>query len=142
MRFFKIAVFFFFLLTQVQGETFAFAQEFSYHRQWQNTFEQAKKKKKPLMVLFVTKTCPWCKKLENQVLSKPEITDFLQKNFILVLLDKDSDAFPSYLEVQVVPTIYFVDAQKEKDFGAIIGYKNKEEFFELIQKAAKRFKGQ
>lgn len=142
MRFFKISIFFFFLLTQVQGAHFAFAQDFSYQRQWKSAFEQAKKKQKPLMVLFVTKTCPWCKKLENQVLSKPKINDFLQKNFILVLLDKDRDAFPEYLEVQVVPTIYFVDPKKGKDFGAIIGYKNKKEFFDLIQKAAKRFKEQ
>lgn len=139
----KILKFFAFLTLfclYVQADSFPFAKNFFYERNWQSALSKAQQKKQPLMVLFVTKTCPWCKKLENQVLSKPAINDFLHKNFTLVLLDKENDTYPASLQVDVVPTLYFVDSKTQKPFDAIVGYKNKNEFFDLIKQTLKNFK--
>lgn len=139
----KILKFFAFLalfFVYAQANNFHFADKFSYEKSWQSAVTKAQKDKKPIMVLFVTKTCPWCKKLENQVLSKPIINDFLHKNFTLVLLDKENDTYPASLQVDVVPTLYFVNSETLKPFDAIIGYKNKNEFFDLIKQTLKNFK--
>lgn len=140
MKILKITLLFLLLSTQMYSANFAFARKFSYEQQWQSAFEKATKEQKPMMVMFVTSTCPWCKKLENQVLSKPAINEYLHKNFVVVLLDKDHDAYPSYLEVDVVPTLYFVNAKTQKPFEAIVGYKNKDEFLTLVKQIFTDFK--
>lgn len=114
-----------------------FADEYSYTKNYQNALEKAKATNKPMLILFVTTTCPWCKKLENQTLSKEYINSFIQKNFIPLILDKEKDTFPKYLDPQVVPTIHFVNPKDEQSFDQIVGYKPHKEFFELIQKAHK-----
>ncbi|DAB32305.1 MAG TPA: hypothetical protein CFH79_04575 [Sulfurospirillum sp. UBA11407] len=119
-----------------------FAKDFSYMQNYQKAKEKSLHVNKPLLVLFVTTTCPWCKKLENQTLSKEHINEFIHKNFIPVVLDKEKDTYPQFLQPKVVPTIYFVDTKKEKSFGEILGYKNKSDFYELLQKASLRAKEQ
>lgn len=117
--------------------TFSFAFSNEYGVDFKNALEKAKATNKPMMILFVTTTCPWCKKLENQTLSKEYINSFIQKNFIPLVLDKEKDTFPKYLDPQVVPTIHFVNPKDEQSFDQIVGYKPHKEFFELIQKAHK-----
>lgn len=119
-----------------------FAKEFHYLQNFQQAKEKALHVNKPLMVLFVTTTCPWCKKLENQTLSKEHINAFIQENFIPVILDKDKDAFPSYLKPKVVPTIYFVDSKKDSSYESILGYKKRDEFYLLLQNVLKKYKEQ
>jgi thioredoxin-related protein len=116
-----------------------FANEYTYSTNYQESLSKAKISNQPLMILFVTTSCPWCKKLENQTLSKEYINSFVQANFIPLILDKEKDTFPKHLEPQVVPTVHFVSPKNEQSFGQILGYKPHKEFYELLQKAQKRY---
>lgn len=124
-------------LTYASNEEFA--KEFSYSTSYKAALLKSKETHKPMMILFVTTSCPWCKKLENQTLSKPRIDGYIQKNFTPVILDKELDTFPKSLDPQVVPTIYFVNQKDEKQFSQIIGYKAQKEFFELLKKAKSHY---
>lgn len=117
-----------------------FAQTYHYQTSFQEAKEKALATKKPLMLFFVTTSCPWCKKLENQTLSKEAIDTFIQTHFIPVILNKDTDAFPKFLNPVVTPTIFFLDAKADKPYYDIIGYKSAAEFSELMQEANTLFK--
>jgi protein disulfide-isomerase len=62
---------------------------------WQTNFDQAKKmaleKKEPIMAVFTgSDWCPWCMKLEKEVLTKDEFKDYAKTSLVLFLAD-----FPS-----------------------------------------------
>lgn len=49
----------------------------------------AKKENKHILVDFYTDWCVWCKKLESEVYSKPEIIKFMNDNFVAVKLNPE-----------------------------------------------------
>ncbi|MDD3344408.1 MAG: thioredoxin family protein [Sulfurospirillaceae bacterium] len=118
----------------------SFASQYNYLTSYQEARAKALQTHKPLMILFVTTSCPWCQKLENQTLNKDEVNDYVQFHFVPVLLNKDIDTFPEVYDPFVSPTIFFVDAAKETKYAEILGYKPSSEFFELLQKAHNTYK--
>lgn len=118
----------------------SFSQEFAYLSSYKEAHAQSLKNNKPLMILFVTTSCPWCQKLKHQVLKKEEVNAFIHNAFIPVMLDKESDAFPKDLMPFAVPTLSFVGAKKEQEFFKIIGYKPLEEALTLLKRAKAKSK--
>ena len=110
-------------------------KEYAYLGNYAQAVEQSIKTGRPMMVLFVTKVCPWCKKLEKQTLKKAPINTMIQSHFIPVILDKESDLFPKELDPPVVPTIHFIKGAQVEPFDTIYGYKSTTEFMELLNKA-------
>lgn len=126
--------------------TFSFAAEdsFSIEFEYETTFLSAQQKalavNKPMMILFITASCPWCQKLKHQVLSKDEISGLVQNTFIPVMIDKESDYFPEHLMPFAVPTLTFIDPKTQQPFFKIIGYKPLEEATKLFQEAKRKAK--
>ena len=118
----------------------SFEKQYHYFTSYQEAHTKAVETHKPLMVLFVTTSCPWCKKLENQTLKRESINSFIQAHFIPVFINKDADAFPKFLSPVVSPTLFFVEPKEEKQFYDIIGYKSAVEFLELLQEADATFR--
>ena len=94
---------------------------------WTTNFEaaqiQAKKEKKALLVDFTgSDWCPPCKKLHQEVFSKPSFIKEAQKNFILVELDfprkvkishdlkKQNESLAKKYKVRGFPTVLLMDA--------------------------------
>lgn len=126
-------------LLLMSGVSFAsedtFSKDFSYLSSYKEAHEKSLKSNKPLMILFVTTSCPWCQKLKHQVLKKEEVNTFIHNAFIPVMLDKETDAFPQELLPFAVPTLSFVGVKKEKEFFSIIGYKPLDEALNLLKQA-------
>lgn len=112
-----------------------FAHEQGYLTSYKEAHAKALAEHKPLMILFVTTSCPWCQKLKHQTLKKEDVSTIVQRSFIPVLLDKETDTFPDTFMPLVVPTIMFVEPKKEEKFFEILGYKPLTEFLELIRQA-------
>ena len=60
--------------------------------EWMTDFpkaqEKAKKEKKWIMMDFTgSDWCPWCIKLEEEILSKPEFVEFAKKHLVMVYVD-------------------------------------------------------
>ena len=100
---------------------------------WLTSFSQAqeiaRKEKKALFILFTgSDWCPWCVRLHDEVLTRPEFQEYARKKLVLVLVDfprkkgqtpeqkKANQALAQKYEVQGFPTVLLTDAN-----GSIIG---------------------
>jgi thioredoxin-related protein len=117
-----------------------FANKMNYELSYETALSKAKNANKPIMMVIGTKTCPWCRKLENQTLKKDIINDIVSDKFIPLSITRDVDIYPKQFKAKVVPTIFFIDPKNEKSFHISLGYKNKKDFKEEIEKAIKNFK--
>lgn len=115
-------------------------ESLGYSQGYAQALQKAKKANKPMMLVISTKTCPWCRKLENQVLRKEVINKEVQKNFVGVGLERDDDSYPTNFSPAVVPTVLFVNPHNEKVFYDSFGYLPKKEFSKVIEEAKKKFK--
>lgn len=111
-----------------------------YSQDYAHALEKAKKSNRPMMLVISTKTCPWCRKLENQVLKKDEINKNVQENFVGVGIERDDDIYPSHFKPEVVPTILFVDPRSEKVFFESYGYIPKKEIILVLKESTDKFK--
>ena len=110
---------------------------------WENSldeaFTKAAREKKPLMVMVKSVHCRWCKKMLHHTLENESISKRLKK-FVLVRVDKESDDARSELpEVEFVPTIFFMTAQK-RVLERVTGYFNVGDFNSWIDDAEKDLK--
>jgi thiol:disulfide interchange protein len=106
---------------------------------WKKDFDsalvEAKEQKKFVMVDVYTDWCVYCKKLDSEVYTNPEVAKYLAEKFVVVKANAEDkaqgeafctkfDAFGAY------PTILFFDSKnaKEKPVARIAGYLAPTEF--------------
>lgn len=104
---------------------------------WIKSYEEAKKialkERKPMMVDFYTDWCGWCEKLDKDVYSDPEIIKF-STNFVCVKVDAEkNEKLAERFSVSGYPTVLFLD-WNGKEIERIVGYTEKKEFLEKMQK--------
>ena len=112
----------------VQEKTFSWIEDFDQAK------AAAKESGKPIFVLFTgSDWCPWCVKLESEVLAKPEFEAYAKENLVLFKADylrgkpmpanlkPKNDALKEKLAVQGFPTVILMD-KEEKVLGRT-GYK-------------------
>lgn len=96
---------------------------------WQTKFEEAqkiaKKEKKAIFALFTgSDWCPWCVKLDDEILKTKEFVDYANKNLVLVYVDfprktklPEADQeynktwMKKYPEVKGYPTVVLMDSE-------------------------------
>jgi len=88
---------------------------------YDKAFKIAKNENKVVFILFTTTYCRWCTKLRETTLKDPEIIKRLNKDFIVLLLDKNYSKYPSKYTIKAVPSIYLTD-KNEEIFTSIVGY--------------------
>jgi thiol:disulfide interchange protein len=93
--------------------------------------ELAKAENKPVMVDFYADWCGWCKKLDREVYSDPEVVR-LSGDFVNIKVNTDVDRrTPSVYRVSGLPTVYFLDPEG-KVISQIVGYRNKDVFAKVM----------
>jgi len=118
--------------TAVSHEDFAKAMQ--YETEYQSALVKAKKAKKPLMIFMTTSYCPWCRKLESQILAKEDINAKIQQKYVPVMLNYDLKKFPKqFAEVNITPTLYIVDSETEKIEEQFVGYNNRGAFLHIVK---------
>jgi len=112
----------------------SFAKEMKYETDYKAALEKAKKANKPLMVFMSTSYCPWCRKLESQILAKEHIDRKIHEKYVPVMLNFDEKKFPEYLtKVRITPTLYIVNPKSEKIEEKVVGYNNRSAFLHLLK---------
>ena len=93
-----------------------------------------KKLNKPTMIHFTTTWCGWCRKLEKEVYTVPEVIE-MSRNFVCIQVDGDKlpEACAHY-KVRGYPTIVFTDA-KRNEVHRIPGYMPAEGFLAQMKAA-------
>ena len=111
-----------------------FAKVMKYETDYAIALAKAKKEKKSLMVFMSTSYCPWCRKLESQVLAKEHIDKKIHEKYVPVMLNYDEKKFPENLaEIKITPTLYIVDFKSGKIEEKIVGYNNRSAFLHLLK---------
>jgi thioredoxin-related protein len=104
--------------------TLSFANKdsnFTIFNSYKDALKVAKEEKKPLFILFTKENCRWCKKLKSDLLENSNLKDRLQKEFIVLFLDKNIDKFPKSYNINGVPSVFLV-SEDEDIYTEIIGY--------------------
>ena len=68
---------------------------------------------KPIMIDVVRTGCHYCSKMEKNVFEDKEMAKWIEKRFIPVKLDLDTDRLPLGITVMFTPTFYFVNSKQE-----------------------------
>ena len=102
---------------------------------WSQSYEVGMKvaqmEQSPILLFFSASWCPWCRKLEQEVLVQPQVASELRK-FICVKLDvdKNRDVALAY-GIRSLPRIIVVNTYGEI-IGDWLGYRDTKEFLQLI----------
>lgn len=142
-RLFKFTILAFAFIGQLFAASSEFTSTMKYETNYEIAITKAKKEKKPVMLIISTVSCPWCRKMENQTLKKPDINALIHENFIPVALNRDEDEYPADFKPQYSPTVLFINPNTNDYFDQSIGYKPHQKFLETLHDAivnSKRYK--
>ncbi len=100
---------------------------------------QALKEKKPLMVVFSTEWCGYCRKLERETFPDAKVRE-LGKKFVKVKVDGDKErAIAEQFGVSGYPTIVFFSPDGKGQPRYLPGYLPPKEFSEVLEMAIQTY---
>lgn len=81
----------------------------NYHEYGQEAFDLAKRENKPIFIVLSAVWCFWCKLYEQRTLEKPDVSRFLNRNFINIFVDLDQrqDLQHLYVKKGIPTTVIF-----------------------------------
>ena len=111
-----------------------FAKDMGYETNYKTALEKAKKEGKKLMIFMTTSYCPWCRKLENRILSQNDIDAKIKEKYIPVMLNLDKDSYPEqFAKTRFTPILYIVESKDEKILHKFVGYSSRGEFLQVLK---------
>jgi len=99
----------------------------------------AQKEHKLVMIFVEGKTCGWCKKMKRRTLSDESVDKRLQSYIAVKVFRENKEDIKDLPEIQAVPTIFFMTAQK-KILESVVGYYIVEDFISFINDVEKQVK--
>jgi len=112
-----------------------FASQMEYETDYKKALQRAKKEGKKLFIFMSTSYCPWCRKIENRLLSKVDINKKIKEKYVPVMLNFSRKNFPKqFREINLTPTLYIVNPKTEKIEHQFVGYSSKDEFLHALRK--------
>ena len=123
MRFFLLFVL---LFGSLQANIFEdykdFARLMKYERNYDAARAKALKEKKLLFVLYVKDGCPFCSRLEEEVLTDRHVRKYINENFVPAIINEYDKGYPKFLYSYIAPVSYVIDPKTNKVLKKIIGY--------------------
>jgi thiol-disulfide isomerase/thioredoxin len=117
----------------VSHETFA--STMGYETNYEIALKRAKKEKKSLLIFMTTSYCPWCRKLENRILSQNEIDAKITSKYIPLMLNLDKNTYPKqFAKTRFTPILYIVNSKDETISHKFVGYSSRGEFLHILKK--------
>ena len=116
-----------------------FANKMGYIKDFNKALKKANKEKKYIMVVADADACPWCRKLEENILTLESVDKIIKSKFIPALINVDSKGEPKNLKkLKTTPIIYIVDPRDKSIKAKFIGYPNAKNFIDSIVNGAKK----
>lgn len=79
------------------------------------------------------KTMAYETEYEKALVDK-SVDSAIKSKYIPLIINKEEKKFPAYLTTPIVPTTYFINPHKEEILHQSVGFSNKIEFLNLLQK--------
>jgi thioredoxin-related protein len=109
------------LLAGTLFSTILFAGELAWQKDIATAFDKAQKENKIVMVMVEGEHCRWCKKMKHRTLSDDSVVKRLKSYVVVKVMREDTEAVKDLPEIQGVPTIFFLKANKEL-VKSVVGY--------------------
>ena len=97
---------------------------------------RAKREGKLIMIKATSPYCHYCKQMDREVLSDPEVVAILKKDFIPVAVDVYKEPLPLGLKYKFTPTFFFIDGSA-KVRKIVPDAFSKEDFIHLLKEIRK-----
>jgi len=111
-----------------------FAKVMGYETNYKTALDKAKKEGKELFIFMTTSYCPWCRKLENRILSQNEVDKKIKSKYIPLVLNLDKDSYPKQFgKTHFTPILYIVNSKDENIEHKFVGYSKRGEFLEVLK---------
>lgn len=94
--------------------------------------ELAKQEDKIIMIRGILPYCKWCIKMDREVMVEKEVVEALIKDFVVVKTDVALEKLPLGMKSLGTPSFYFISKDGETVIAQIQGYRDKQEFLELL----------
>jgi len=111
---------------------------------WQPNYstakEVAKKNGRPMLIVLVSHTCRWCRKLENRTLQNPKVVDYVNKFFVPVMVYRGEGNYPDFIRSSMVPTTFFLTPNEKMIMQPSPGYWEPIDYMSDLSLAIKKFK--
>ena len=115
---------------------FAVANQLTIFHSYQNSVYKAKKADKLILVMMSYKGCPVCNYMRDIVFERPNVLDYLNKHYLVVIKDIERGRYPQRFSVVDSPTFFFIDPKTGKDrIEKKVGGFTPETFLSFLQKA-------
>lgn len=116
------------------------ANEIKWIHSYKDAVELSRKENKSIYLLITTKSCPWCRKLENETLKDPLVVEKISKNYIAVEVTRGEGDYPSEkLKAKMVPMNYFLDSN-ESIVNNTPGFWEVEDFLSILDDVKRKTK--
>ena len=119
-----------------------FAKRMDFEREYKTALTKSKESHKVLVMVLGADYCPWCRKFENKTLSSSLVKPRLDKEFVVLIVDKkfDIDTFPTKYRTSFTPRVFLINPDNENILLESAGYVKKKEFMKSLDKAQKLYK--
>lgn len=128
---------FFLLALPLSASNFSsyFVYESAYETNYEKAIQKAKQEHKSVMLVMVTKYCPFCRRFKQDTLSDSRVHEKIMKEYIPLMLDKRKDSYPKSFLTPVTPTVFFFEPGHEDEATMSLGYKDVNSFLNEIEDA-------
>ena len=117
-----------------------FANEINWAKDFEVGAATAKKENKPILFVFSSHSCKYCKILEETTFSNKTVIDALNKDYISIIAYSDEgDKFPDMLWRPGTPTLWFLNADAQPMYQPLMGAVGGDYFIEALKVVKKEF---
>lgn len=109
-------------------------------KKYDDALKDAQKDNKLIALTVVSTSCPWCHKLLKETLKDKTVESIINKDFIYVVINKDTTPLPNGITARMVPTTFFLDKTGQKLSSPAVGFWEAEDFASYLNDAIKKAK--
>lgn len=112
-----------------------FGAELNWLHDYNSAIKQAQKEHKGVYLFIGADVCKWCDRFKDMTLSKKNVIDRLEEEYVLLYMSRDRDKIPAYFEVKGVPRHYFL-TNEGKIIHADRGSREVDGFLDLLEEVS------
>jgi len=108
------------------------ASDLQFEHDFNTALQKAKKQKKEVMMMYSAPWCPECNYMKEVVFKNKEVSEYIQKHFIVLSLDVQKDTLPDGFNFPGIPAFFFLD-ENAKEKNKIIGGDKADKFLKSLK---------
>jgi thioredoxin-related protein len=102
-----------------------FAAELKFENNFNLALKKANLEHKKLMMMYSATWCPECEYMKEVVFQDKEVANYIEKHFILLILDIQKDKLPKGFNHIGIPVFFIIDQNGKEKYKIIGGSKPK-----------------